>query len=230
MLESVALRKTSLIDFPGRVAAVFFLPGCDFRCPYCHNAELVDPSAAPRDLVPLSEALSFLERRKSLISGLVLSGGEPLLHEESAFLASRARELGLAVKLDTNGSFPGRIASVGADYVALDLKTAPESYGLVAPGLPGAGALALESLREIRRSGVPFEIRITCAPGLVGPAEAEALALALEPRDRVYLQTFRPGGCLDPAYDLLEPLGRDAMAAILERIRRTAPLAEIRGA
>lgn len=230
MLRSLAIRKTSLIDFPGRVAAVFFLPGCDFRCPYCHNAELVDLEDPPEGLTPLEEALAFLERRKGLLGGLVLSGGEPLLHPEAARIAAAARGLGLAVKLDTNGSFPGRIASVGADYVALDLKTSPGRYGLVAPGLEDSGRLVLESLGAIRASGVPFEIRITCAPGLVGPADAKAIAEVLEPGDRVYLQPFRPGGCLDPAWDGLEPLGPAEMAAILETIRAAAPLASIRGA
>lgn len=230
MLRSLAIRKTSLIDFPGRLAAVFFLPGCGFRCPYCHNSELVDPANPPEGLVPLDEALAFLERRKGLLGGLVLSGGEPLLHPEAARIAGRARELGLAVKLDTNGSFPGRVAAVGADYVALDLKTSPGRYGLVAPGLEDAGSLVLESLRGIRASGVPFEVRITCAPGLVGPADAKAMAEFLEPGDRVYLQPFRPGGCLDPAWDGLEPLGLAEMAAILETIKAAAPLAAIRGA
>lgn len=230
MLRSLAIRKTSLIDFPGRLAAVFFLPGCGFRCPYCHNSELVDPGSQPEGLVPLDEALAFLERRKGLLGGLVLSGGEPLLHPEAARIAGRAHELGLAVKLDTNGSFPGRIAAVGADYVALDLKTSPGRYGLVAPGIEDAGSLVLESLRGIRASGVPFEVRITCAPGLVGPADAKAMAEFLEPGDRVYLQPFRPGGCLDPAWDGREPLGPDEMAAILKVIRAAAPLAAIRGA
>jgi len=230
MLRSLAIRKTSLIDFPGRVAAVFFLPGCDFRCPYCHNAELVDLEDPPDGLAPLEEALAFLERRKGLLGGLVLSGGEPLLHPEAARIAAAARDLGYAVKLDTNGSFPGRIAPVGADYVALDLKTSPGRYGLVAPGLEDSGRLVLESLGAIRASGVPFEIRITCAPGLVGPADAKAVAEVLEPGDRVYLQPFRPGGCLDPAWDGLEPLGPAEMAAILEPIRAAAPLASIRGA
>ncbi|HRY73646.1 MAG TPA: radical SAM protein, partial [Spirochaetia bacterium] len=92
MLRSLAIRKTSLIDFPGRVAAVFFLPGCDFRCPYCHNAELVDLEDPPEGLTPLEEALAFLERRKGLLGGLVLSGGEPLLHPEAARIAAARRD------------------------------------------------------------------------------------------------------------------------------------------
>lgn len=236
MLSRVAYIKTSLIDFPGRVAAVLFLPGCDFRCPYCHNAALVDRRAGEGSadggdgLVPLGEFLEFLDRRKSLVSGVVITGGEPLLHEETPRIAQAIRERGLAVKLDTNGSFPNRIAPVGADYVALDLKTSAANYGRVAPGLPEAGRRALESLAYLRRSGLPFEIRITCAPGVVGESELEEMASSLEADDVVFLQAFRPGGCLDPAWDAAEPYSRSEMEVFLGILRKRAPKACLRGA
>ncbi len=232
MQGRVAFVKTSLIDFPGRIASVLFLPGCDFRCPYCHNAALVDPGAG-RDqgdeLSPLGEFLAFLDRRKAMISGVVISGGEPLLHGETPRIARAIRERGLAVKLDTNGSFPERIDEVAADYVALDFKTSPAAYARVAPGLPGAGELVLESLGRIRSSGKPFEVRITCAPGIVGTAELEEIALAIEEGDEVILQGFRPGGCLDPAFDSVEPYPRGEMERLLAIVRRRAPKARIRG-
>jgi pyruvate formate lyase activating enzyme len=228
----VAFIKTSLIDFPGRLASVLFLPLCDFRCPYCHNAALVDPGAAEGDdsLVPMGEFLEFLDRRKSLISGVVISGGEPLVHEETPRIARAVRERGLAVKLDTNGSFPSRIGPVAADYVALDFKTSSPAYGRVAPALPEAGARVLESLAYLRSSGTPFEIRITCAPGVVGPGELEAMSLSLERGDEVLLQAFRPGGCLDPAWDAVEPYSRGEMEALLAIARSRAPRARLRGA
>jgi pyruvate formate lyase activating enzyme len=232
MLSRVAYIKTSLIDFPGRLAAVLFLPGCDFRCPYCHNAALVDPGAAAGEepLAPLGEFLEFLDRRKSLISGVVISGGEPLLHEETPRIARAIRERGLAVKLDTNGSFPERIAAVAADYVALDFKTSSSAYSRVAPALSEAGERVLESLAYLRSSGTPFELRITCAPGIVGPTELEAMALCLEAGDEVLLQDFRPGGCLDPAWDSVEPYSREDMELFLRILRRRAPRARARGA
>ena len=232
MLARVGLRKTSLVDFPGRVAAVLFTPGCNFRCPYCHNASLVDGGrgAAPDDgLLDLEEAVRIIEGRAGRISGVVLSGGEPLLHPELAELAARFRRKGLAVKLDTNGSFPERIASIGADYVALDLKTVPELYPRLAPGLADPGREVLSSLEALRRGGVEFEVRITCAPGFAGPGEADGLAALLERGDRVLLQGFRPGGCLDPAWDAMEASNGPAMAAMLGKIRQRAPLARIRG-
>jgi pyruvate formate lyase activating enzyme len=232
MPSRVAYIKTSLIDFPGRLASVLFLPGCNFRCPYCHNAALVDPGAADSDdsLVTMGEFLAFLDRRKSLISGVVISGGEPLLYEETPRIAASVRERGLAVKLDTNGSFPARIAPVAADYVALDLKASSSTYGRVAPAVPDAGTRVLESLAYLRSSGTPFEVRITCAPGIVGPAEIESMSLSLERGDEVLLQEFRPGGCLDPAWDSAQPFFREEMEGFLAIVRRRAPCAHIRGA
>ena len=240
MPRRAAYIKTSLIDFPGRLASVFFLPGCNFRCPYCHNAALVEggpakagqaASAEGQDgLVEMGEFLEFLDKRRSLVSGVVISGGEPLIHDETPRVARAIRERGLAVKLDTNGSFPERIASVAADYVALDYKTSASAYGRVAPALPDAGERVLESLAFMRSSGTPFEIRITCAPGIVGSHEIEAMALTLEGGDEVLLQAFRPGGCLDPAWDSSLPYPRETMDEFLAIVRRRAPRARIRGA
>jgi pyruvate formate lyase activating enzyme len=181
-------------------------------------------------LAPLDDFLEFLDKRKSLISGVVISGGEPLLHEETPRIARSIRERGLAVKLDTNGSFPERISEVAADYVALDFKTAPSAYGRVAPAMPATGEKFLESLAYLRSSDGPFEIRITCVPGIVGPAELETMAFALEEGDDVLLQDFRPGGCLDPAWDEVEPYSRETMEGFLAIVRRRAPRARIRGA
>lgn len=233
MLARVGLRKTSLVDFPGRVAAVLFTPGCNFRCPYCHNASLVTggPGQAPDDgLVDLAEAVAIIEGRAGRIGGVVLSGGEPLLHAELPELAARFRRKGLAVKLDTNGSFPDRIASIGADYIALDLKTIPGLYPRLAPGIEDPGSTVLESLGILRRNGGDFEIRITCAPGFAGPGEVEELARLLAPGDRVVLQAFRPGGCLDREWDAKDAWSEPVMAGMLGKIRQRAPLARIRGA
>jgi pyruvate formate lyase activating enzyme len=183
----------------------------------------------PSGFAPLGEFLEFLDRRKSIVSGVVISGGEPLLREETPRIARSIRERGLAVKLDTNGSFPERIAEVAADYVALDFKTAPAEYGRVAPAGAKAGKRVLESLAYLRSSGTPFEIRITCAPGIVGSDALETMALALEEGDEVLLQDFRPGGCLDPDWDSVEPYSRETMEGFLAIVRSRAPRARIRG-
>ncbi len=240
MMTTLALRKTSLIDFPGRVSAVLFTKGCNFRCPYCHNADLVRTSGEPQcpvgalpgevdESFSLDGALAFLKKRAGLVSGVVLSGGEPLFHDDLAFLARRIAALGLAVKLDTNGSFPDRIAGVRADFISLDLKTSPSSYARVAPALRNAGNLVVESLALIRSAGHPYEVRITCAPGVLDLPDLDGLMAVLERRDDVVLQPFRPGACLDPAWDSVLPYPETVLEVFLGLIRGVAPKARIRG-
>jgi pyruvate formate lyase activating enzyme len=235
MPARAAFIKTSLVDFPGRVASVLFLPGCDFRCPYCHNAALVGRGGETAgDLRPIEEFYEHLDRRSGLISGAVISGGEPLIYPDAAGIAAEIRRRGLALKLDTNGSFPDRVEAVGADYVALDLKAAPSAYARVAPGLPDAGERVLDTLRLLRRLSaagkLEYELRVTCAPGIVGPEDIWELASVLEAGDTVYLQAFRPGGCLDPTWDGVEPYGRSVMDGLLSALRSSAPRSRIRGA
>jgi pyruvate formate lyase activating enzyme len=227
---SVGLQKTSLVDYPGRVAAVFFLPGCNFACPYCHNPELVT-NVDLSTLVPLDQAFDHLRRRAGLITALVISGGEPTLHPGLPDLVSEARALGLLVKLDTNGSFPDRITVAGADYIAMDLKTHPERYTELWPQAPADAAERIrKSMAVVRSSGAAYEFRITCAPGIFGSDDAKAVAELLEPGDPVFLQAYRPGHVLDPVWAAgVRPYTDSGMDELLGIIRSRAPLARIRG-
>ncbi len=227
MLRKVALQKTSLLDFPGRIAAVAFTPGCGFRCPYCHNPELA-LAHEDESFITVDDLYAFLERRNGVLSGLVLSGGEPLLHDDLHELADGARARGYAIKLDTNGFFPDRIPKVKPDYLALDIKTSPKTYARVAPGIPEAGARAFESLKVARSLGVPYEVRITCAPGIVGRAEMEEIAAELRDDDNVVLQNFRPLKTLDPSWMSVTPYPPAEMAALLDIAKRAAPRARVR--
>jgi pyruvate formate lyase activating enzyme len=260
MPRRAALRKTSLIDFPGRVASVLFFPGCNLRCPYCHNAELAlagngdagNGGVGEDGTIPIEEALAAIQSRVGRVSGVVLSGGEPLVYADMAELAGTLRAMGLAVKLDTNGSFPDRIAAIGAQYVAMDLKTAPASYGRLRGAKPdfadssaaGQGSAEIggaeiggaeigervkASMKLIRGLGVEYEFRITCAPGILRDSDIEGLVEVLEPEDFVILQAFRPGGCLDPSYDSVEAYPRSWMEALRARIADRAPKVRIRG-
>lgn len=227
----VGLLKTSLIDYPGRVAAVAFLPGCNFACPYCHNPGLAR-NADAEGLMDWELALAHLRSRRGLLSGLVLTGGEPTLHESLGRLVEDARDLGYAVKLDTNGSNPDRLASLRLDYVAMDLKTSPDGYGALWPGAPEDAARRIaESMAVIRRSGAAYEFRITCAPGIFGPEEARKLAPMLLPDDPVVLQRYRPGEVLDPAWAArVSPYGQARMDELLAIVASAAPKARIRAA
>ena len=227
---SVGLQKASLVDYPGRVASVFFLPGCNFACPYCHNPELVT-NVDLSTLVPLDQAFGYLRRRVGLITALVISGGEPTLFAGLSDLVAEARALGLLVKLDTNGSFPERISAAGADYIAMDLKTDPERYETLWPHAPtDAAARIRESMAVVRSSGAAYEFRVTCAPGIFGPTDAKVVAKLLEPGDPVFLQAYRPGRVLNPVWAAgVRPYVDSEMDGLLEIIRERAPLARIRG-
>lgn len=228
----LALLKTSLVDYPGRVASVAFLPGCNLRCPYCHNPELA-LGAGLSDLCDWESALDHLRRRRGLVTGLVFSGGEPCLRPELAAMAAQAREAGVKVKLDTNGSMPDALASAGADYIALDLKTAFDRYGELAADTArprGLGEAVLRSVAITRGLGCEYEFRITCAPGIFGQAEARALLPHLCTGDSVVLQAYRPGAVLDPAWAATAiPYTRADLESLLATLRRAAPSVRLRG-
>lgn len=166
-MKIVGIQKLTLLDYPGKVACTVFLGGCNFCCPYCHNAELLG-DAEP--VMTVEELLAFLKKRRGILDGVCITGGEPTIHKELPELIRGIRELGFSVKLDTNGYRPevlGRLLDEGlVDYVAMDLKNGPDSYGETV-GLPGVD---LERIREsvglLCRSGIEFEFRTTVAKPL----------------------------------------------------------------
>jgi pyruvate formate lyase activating enzyme len=198
---------TSLLDFPGRIASLVFFGGCNLTCPFCHNPALV---LAPDQLpdYPPAALLDELAARRGFIDGVVISGGEPTLAAELPELLTAIKALGLQVKLDTNGLVPAvleRLLAAGlADYVALDLKTAPERYGELHPG-PVAVDNLLESIRLLLDSGVAYELRTTCVPGLVESADLRALGRHLRGARRWLLQQFVPQHALDEELQTLPP-------------------------
>ena len=171
--------RTSLIDYPDRLATVLFTGGCNFRCPICHNADLV---LRPGDLpaVPEPEVWEFLARRAAVVDGVVLSGGEPTLQPDLLPFLRRLRERKMAIKLDTNGYRPEVLEAVLAeglvDYVAMDVKAPPEKYGLLA-GRPDVEVGLIErSIDLLRGSDIAYEFRTTVVPGLLDEADVEAIA------------------------------------------------------
>ncbi|MDR1073665.1 MAG: anaerobic ribonucleoside-triphosphate reductase activating protein [Treponema sp.] len=237
----ISLRKTSLVDYPGKIASVLFFTGCNMRCPWCHNRELVLPKPAsardadPEELVSLDRALAHIEKRRNVLGGVVLSGGEPSLYRDLPALIRRIKEMGLAVKLDTNGMNPGMLEKLfqtketAPDYIALDLKLAPLRYGEMAPDaetsaqtLMSARMLAsADSLRKsadfIRNSGIAHEYRTLALPTIT---EKDIAALAELTDDAPwYVRAFRPGNCLDPTWDDFEPSNARDAGALADAIR-----------
>jgi pyruvate formate lyase activating enzyme len=207
----IFLRKTSLVDYPGRVAAVFFFVGCGLRCPWCHNRELVLGGGAAAGL---EEGIAHAEKRRSLLGGIVLSGGEPAMYGGLPELIGRLRGLGLKLKLDTNGMHPLMLerifshAETRPDYIALDLKLAPRRYAaLTVPGSGGTdpGDKLKASAALIAASGIEHEYRtLAFGGGFTGPEDIEELA-PLTDGAPWYFRDFRPGNCLDPRWDAAPP-------------------------
>jgi pyruvate formate lyase activating enzyme len=219
----IYLRKTSLVDYPGKVAAALFLPGCDLRCPWCHNGDLLEDG---EDGLSLEDALGHIEKRRPVLGGVVLSGGEPALYPGLPALIRRIKALGLPVKLDTNGMNPGVLEALLADetarpgYIALDLKLSPSRYGAVlrAPG-PAPEKSLEKSAALIRDSGIPHEFRtLILPPGFITGDDVAALA-PLTDGAPWYFRPFRPGNCLDPSWNSLEPAGKETAETLIRRAR-----------
>ncbi len=215
--------RTSLIDYPDHVATVLFSGGCNFRCPMCHNADLVRrPHELPQ--VAEQELWAFLERRRGMVDGVVLSGGEPTLQADLLPFLRRLRPFGLDVKLDTNGYRPDVLAALLeeglVDCVAMDVKAPPDKYALLS-GLPAVDVEAISrSIDLLRGSAVACEFRTTVVPGWLVEEDVEAIARWIAGARRYVLQSFRPVGTLDPALSQRVPYPAERlheMAAVAGR-------------
>ena len=186
------LQKMTLLDFPGRVACTVFLGGCDLRCPFCHNAELLDGSVP--GIMDEAELLRFLSRRTGLLDGVAFTGGEPLLRPDLAPLFREIRKMGFAVKLDTNGTHPERLRALLeaglVDYAAMDIKNSPDRYAETC-GLPEIDLAPIrESARLLMASGVDYEFRTTVVAELHDAASFREIGAWLRGAKRFFLQQF----------------------------------------
>ena len=196
----------TLSDWPGRPAAIAFTHGCDLRCRYCHNPDLV--AGPPPARVPGEEVLALLARRRGFLEGLVVTGGEPTLHPGLAPFLAKVRALGVAVKLDTNGMHPESIAALHAarllDHLAVDLKAGPADAAWLC-GSAEQPVRARRCLALARAAGVPHEARTTVAAPLHTPAALAELSRWAEGAERWVLQRLRPDRQLDPSAGLRVP-------------------------
>lgn len=226
------MQKLTLLDFPGVVACTLFTAGCNFRCPWCHNAGLVLPEEASDRLLESGEVLSFLEKRKGVLDGVCVTGGEPLLHAELPDFLKRVKDLGYRVKLDTNGSFPERLEALVrdnlVDRVAMDIKNGPSRYAETV-GLRNLDLSAVTSSKDFLLSdAVDYEFRTTVVRGL---HTAESL---LEAADWIrgarqwFLQQFKDSGNLIHG-EGLSAFSEDEMRRLLETVQQTNPAAQLRG-
>ena len=192
IMKIQGLQKMTLLDFPGRVACTVFLGGCDFRCPFCHNFELV--TGPLPETVSEEEFFAFLDKRRGLLDGVAITGGEPCLRNDLPEFVARIRKAGFAVKLDTNGYHPqmlGRLLDAGLlDYVAMDVKNSPDKYARTA-GLESIDLSRIgESIALLLNAGTSCEFRTTVVRELHGAQDFEEIGAWIEGAERYFLQPF----------------------------------------
>jgi pyruvate formate lyase activating enzyme len=222
--------KLSFVDYPGTPSTVLFFAGCDLRCPYCHNAALVN-GPLPDPPPSAGEIRRFLKKRAAVVRGVVLTGGEPALHPALPERAKELRSLGLRVKLDSNGMHPEVTEATAPDYLALDVKTTPERYGsLLRSPYADTEARLARSVGLARRMGDRAEVRVTLAPGIVDEGVIRDLALYLKGVARIVLQPMRTtAGVLDPGFRFAPAFDAGQIGRFAELLAASGAECRVRG-
>ncbi len=223
------LQKMTLLDFPGRVACTVFFGGCDMRCPFCHNAELLDGTAPA--IMDDEELLAFLKKRQGLLDGVAFTGGEPLMQKDLPELTAKIRDLGYPVKLDTNGMHPERLELMMkkrlVQYVAMDIKNGPERYAETA-GLPEIDlAPVRESVSLLMNGETDYEFRTTVVAELHDDRSFEQIGQWIKGARHYYLQKFTDRDTV-PFEGLHAPTD-EQMRKWAEKLRPDIPAVELRG-
>lgn len=231
-MRVAGLQKLTLLDFPGRTAATVFTPTCNFRCPFCHNADLVTDCDQVHDVL-VEEVLGFLRKRQGLLDGVCITGGEPLMQPELADFCAEVRKLGYAVKLDTNGSFPDRLRALLdaglVDYVAMDAKNAPARYAETA-GVAGLDLADVRASADLLMGGdVPFEFRTTVVRELHTADDLHALARWIEGAPAWFLQSHLDAEGVLAGPGRFHAWNPDELRALLPELRAFVPRVAVRG-
>ena len=232
MVEIKGLEKFAAKDFPGYIASTVFLGGCNFRCPYCHNADLVlRPESLPT--LPLDYFLCYLESRKNWLEAICISGGEPLLETDLEDLIRVVKERNLLVKVDTNGSLPARLEDFIreglVDYVAMDVKAPLERYKEVTCSEVKPEDIS-RTIKLVRSSGVRHIFRTTVVPGLVERNDLLKIAQMLEGEDVFQIQPFVPANTVDRQFLQVNPFSREEIEEMAGLVRRYFAEVRVEGA
>ena len=227
-MDISGLQKTTLLDFPGNVACTVFLAGCNLRCPFCHNASLVLEHPQPQ--MSEEEFFSFLKKRRGILDGVCVTGGEPTLRHDLPEFITKIRELGFKIKLDTNGSNPDMLRhlldSKLVDYVAMDIKNSPNRYAETCGGID-----VLEKVREsaalLMAGTTDYEFRTTCVHPLHDEDAIEEIGRWLTGAKAYYLQNFVDSG--DLVGTGVTGLSSEAMEALRQAVRPHLENTHLRG-
>ncbi|MBR6563243.1 MAG: anaerobic ribonucleoside-triphosphate reductase activating protein [Clostridia bacterium] len=223
------LQKTTLLDYPGCVACTLFSHGCNLRCPFCHNAGLV--IRKPENVIDIEEISAFLQKRKGILDGVCLTGGEPLLQKDALEFIRFLKSFGYKIKLDTNGFYPDKLKSAIdeglLDYIAMDIKSSKEGYGRTV-GIPDIDiSPAEESVKLIMSSGVDYEFRTTAVKGLHLVSDFEKIGEWIAGAKRYFIQQFIDSG--DIISEGLSAFSREETQKLLAAVSERVPSAQIRG-
>lgn len=211
------IQKTSLIDFPGKMATVLFTPDCNLRCPYCHNWRIVVEPSPP--FLDEASVLQILESRKKFVNAVVVTGGEPTIHRDLPEFLKMLKEADFYLKLDTNGFFPLALLECipHVDYVALDVKTSLDQY-------PSLGTKStsnfLRSVEILKKDPVDYEFRTTAVPGFVSERNIEKIGEIVKGSRRFALQQFTPGDTLDETFNDVKPYTKIQLTRFAESMKR----------
>ncbi len=204
MVRIGGIEKVSLLDYPDKVSAVVFTYGCNLKCPFCHNPELVIEKLNRKTEIKEGEFLKYLEERKGKLEAVVITGGEPLLYKDMGMLIKKIKDLGYLVKLDTNGFYPTLLAKIikegNIDYIAMDVKYDPSMY-ISMTGDPNALEKICKSIDIIMNSGLDYEFRTTYVKGIHTTDSSKSISQMIKGAKKYYIQNFRAGKTIDPLYN-----------------------------
>ena len=229
-MKIYGLQKLTLLDYPGKTACTIFTGGCNFRCPFCHNALLVT-DIDESDTYTEEEILSFLSKRQGLLDGVCITGGEPLMHSDIIEFVKRIKELGYKVKLDTNGTFPERLKELLEnsliDYVAMDIKNCKEKYAKTA-GITNIALSNIEkSINLLKSSDIEYEFRTTVVKEFHETDDIEKIAEWISGAKNYFLQNFEDSGNL--IGENLSPVSKDTLIEMQSCANAFVKNTQIRG-
>ena len=233
MIQIRGLERLSLIDYPGKIAATVFFSGCNFRCGYCHNPELVEPDLIKKNLKISEEYfLNFLESRKGLIEGVCLTGGEPTINPDLPVFVKKIKEKGFLIKLDTNGSNPKMLKNLFKekllDFVAMDIKASKDKYSLAINQSANLDNIQ-KSINLIQESKIEYEFRTTVAPWLIDKTEIEKIGQWLKGAKHFSLQQFRAEKTLDKTLKETKPYSEKELNVLADILKKYVDRVELRG-
>lgn len=204
MLRIAGLEKSSLIDYPGKVSAIIFTYGCNLRCPYCHNPELVTTKLCRDNVIPHKYVFDFLKKRVRKLDAVVITGGEPLIHDTLEKFIRKIRNMGFLIKLDTNGFNPEKLEDLIKkgliDYIAMDIKY-PESKYIKLTNSKKSAKKIKKSIDIIMNSGLDYEFRTTYVKFIHDMQAVKEIGRMIKGAENYYIQNFRPGKTINPKLD-----------------------------